>query len=73
MRELEEWLAASATGSFVKITLGAALGAALSWLTTSDIHPLIVAISAAVIPIIINTINPQDPRYGTVNWEDLDD
>lgn len=72
MRELEEWLAASATGSFIKITLGAALGAALSWLTTSDIHPLIVAMSAAVIPIIINSINPQDPRYGTVNWEDLD-
>lgn len=73
MRELEEWLAASATGSFIKITLGAALGAALSWLTTSDIHPLIVAMSAAVIPIIINSINPQDPRYGTVNWEDLDE
>jgi hypothetical protein len=73
MRELEEWLAASATGSFIKITLGAALGAALSWLTTSDIHPLIVGMSAAVIPIIINTINPQDPRYGTVNWEDLDE
>jgi hypothetical protein len=73
MRELEEWLAASATGSFIKISVGAALGAALSWLTTSDIHPLIVAMSAAVIPIIINTINPQDPRYGTVNWEDLDE
>ena len=72
MRKLEEWLAASATGSFIKITLGAALGAALSWLTTSDIHPLIVAMSAAVIPIIINSINPQDPRYGTVNWDDLD-
>jgi hypothetical protein len=73
MRELEEWLAASATGSFIKISIGAALGAALSWLTTSDIHPLIVAMSAAVIPIIINTVNPQDPHYGTVNWEDLDE
>jgi ATP/ADP translocase len=73
MRKFEEWLAASATGSFVKITLGAALGAALSWLTTADIHPLIVAISAAVIPIIINTVNPEDPRYGTVNWDDFDE
>ena len=73
MRELEEWLAASATGSFIKISIGAALGAALSWLTTSDIHPLIVALSAAVIPIIINTVNPEDPSYGTVNREDLDD
>jgi len=31
-----------------------------------------VAIGAAVIPIAINTVNPQDPRYGTVDWEDLD-
>lgn len=73
MRRFEDWLAASASGSFIKIIVGAALGAALSWLTTADIHPLIVAISAAVIPIIINTVNPQDPRYGTVNWEDLDE
>ena len=73
MKQIEEWLAASATGSFIKITLGAALGAALSWLMTSDIHPLIVAISAAVIPIIINTVNPEDPRYGTVNWDDFDE
>jgi hypothetical protein len=71
MRQLEKWLADSPTGSFIKITLGAALGAALSWLTTSDIHPLIVAISAAVIPIIINTLNPQDTRYGKNHGETL--
>jgi hypothetical protein len=71
MRQLEKWLADSPTGSFIKITLGAALGAALSWLMTSDIHPLIVAISAAVIPIIINTLNPQDTRYGVTNGEAL--
>lgn len=72
MRQFEEWLATSALGSFVKIGGGAALGALLSWLLTADVHPLIVAIGAAVIPIAINTINPQDPRYGTVDWDDLD-
>jgi hypothetical protein len=72
VRKFEEWLAATASGSFVKIAGGAALGALLSWLTTADIHPLIVAICAAVIPIAINTVNPQDPRYGTVDWDDLD-
>jgi len=71
MKRFEEWLAATPTGSFVKIATGAVLGAVLSWLTTSDVHPLIVAIGAAVIPIAINTINPQDPRYGTVDWHDL--
>jgi uncharacterized protein YacL len=72
MKRFEEWLAATPSGSFVKIAIGAVLGAVLSWLTTSDVHPLIVAIGAAVIPIAINTINPQDPRYGTVDWDDLD-
>jgi len=72
MKKIEEWLAATASGSFAKIASGAALGALLSWLTTSDVHPLIVAIGAAVIPIAINTVNPQDPRYGTVDWNELD-
>jgi Na+-transporting methylmalonyl-CoA/oxaloacetate decarboxylase beta subunit len=72
MKKFEEWLAATATGSLVKIAGGAALGALLSYLTTADVHPLIVAIGAAVIPIAINAINPQDPRYGTVDWNDLD-
>jgi hypothetical protein len=72
MKKFEEWLAATATGSLVKIFGGAALGALLSYLTTADVHPLIVTIGAAVIPIAINAINPQDPRYGTVDWNDLD-
>jgi uncharacterized protein YacL len=71
MRKFEEWLAATASGSFVKIASGAALGALLSWLTTADIHPLIVAISAAVIPVIINALNGDDPRYGVHNGETL--
>lgn len=71
MKRVDKWLAATASGSLVKILTGAALGAVLSWLTTSDVHPLIVAIGAAVIPVAVNAINPQDPRYGTVDWEDL--
>ena len=70
MKQLEEWLATSAIGSFVKIAVGAALGAVLSWLLTADVHPIIVAIGAAVIPIAINTVNPKDPRYGTVDTVD---
>lgn len=71
--KFEDWLAVSPIASFVKVSTGAALGALLSWLLTADVHPLIMAIGAAVIPIAINTINPQDPRYGTVNWEGFED
>lgn len=61
---MRQWLANTWEGSLVKIAGGAALGAVLSWLTTADVHPLIVAIGAAVIPVIINALNTTDQRYG---------
>jgi hypothetical protein len=61
---IKKWLAETWEGSLVKIAGGAALGAVLSWLTTADVHPLIVALGAAVIPVIINALNGDDPRYG---------
>jgi len=61
---IKKWLAETWEGSLVKIAGGAALGAVLSWLTTADVHPLIVALGAAIIPVIINALNGDDPRYG---------
>ena len=61
---MKHWLATTWEGSILKIASGAALGALLSWLATADVHPLIVAISAAVIPVIINALNGEDTRYG---------
>ena len=61
---IKKWLAETWEGSLVKIAGGAALGAVLSWLTTADVHPLIVALGAAVIPVIINALNGDDSRYG---------
>ena len=61
---MKHWLASTWEGSIVKIATGAALGALLSWLATADVHPLIVAVSAAVIPVIINALNGEDTRYG---------
>ena len=72
MKKLEEWLAISPLASLLKISLGAALGAVLSWLMTADVHPLVVAVGAAVIPVLVNGLNPEDPRWGNVNWEELD-
>lgn len=58
------FLADTWEGGILKVAAGAALGAVLSWLMTADVHPLIVAIGAAVIPIVVNALNGQDPRYG---------
>ena len=68
---MAQWLAQTWEGSIVKITAGAALGAIASWVMTADVHPLIVAISAAVIPVIINALNEDDPRYGAHSGETL--
>lgn len=57
---MREWLATTWEGSIVKIALGAALGAVGSWLATADVHPLIVAVGAAVIPVFVNALNSAD-------------
>lgn len=64
MKEFEAWLATSPTASFLKIMVAAGLGAVGSWVVTAQVHPLVVAIAAAVIPVAINWLNPGDPRYG---------
>lgn len=64
MAAFEHWLANSPTGSFVKIAIAAALGALGSYLATAEVHPLVVALTAAVLPVVINYLNPQDTRYG---------
>jgi hypothetical protein len=67
------WLADTWEGSVTKIALGAALGALGSWLATSDVHPLIVAVGAAVVPVLVNALNGQDPRYGRHAYLDPED
>ena len=68
---MKKWLANTWEGSIVKITAGAALGAIASWLMTADVHPLIVAIGAAVIPVLVNALNSADKRYGVDSGETL--
>jgi hypothetical protein len=68
---MKKWLANTWEGSVFKITAGAGLGALASYLMTSDVHPLIVAISAAVIPVLINALNSADSRYGVDSGKTL--
>ena len=58
------WLSQAWSATLTKSILGAALGAVLSWLMTSNVEPLIVAIGGSVIPLMINALNKYDPRYG---------
>lgn len=59
-----KWLAVTWEGTVAKSLVGALLGALGSWLATSDVHPLIVALGAAGIPVLMNALNRDDYRYG---------
>lgn len=69
MNQFDEWLATSPTASFLKIAVSGALGAVASYLATAEVHPLVVLISAAVVPVAINWLNSADTRYGRVKPE----
>lgn len=64
MTAFEKWLATSPLASLLKVAFGAAIGAVMSWAATAEIHPLAVALMAAVCPVVINWLNTQDHRYG---------
>lgn len=64
MNRIEGWLATSPNATWLKVALGAAIGAIASYVATANVHPLIVAICAAVAPVIINWCNSMDGRYG---------
>lgn len=72
MTQFEAWLANSPTASFLKIALAAALGAVGSYLATAEVHPLVVALTAAVLPVVLNFLNPQDSRYGKGSKDHVD-
>jgi hypothetical protein len=59
-----KWLAVTWEGTVLKSLLGCLLGALGSWLATAEVHPLIVALGAAGIPVLLNALNTADPRYG---------
>ena len=65
MEQVGIWLATSPVGGAVK----AALGAVLVWLLDNIASLNIPAVGQvaiiAAVPVIINALNPRDPRYGT--------
>jgi hypothetical protein len=59
-----KWLAVTWEGTVTKSLLGALLGALGSWLATSQVHPLIVAMGAAGCTVLVNALNTEYPFYG---------
>jgi len=68
-----KWLAVTWEGTVVKSLLGALLGALGSWLATSEVHPLVVALGAAACNVLVNALNRDDYRYGVNSRPHPDD
>lgn len=64
MEQFGVWLATSPLGGAFK----AASGAVLVWLVDNvgsfDLHPALQVAIVAALPVLINALNPADPRYG---------
>ena len=63
------WLAGTATGSIVKVALGAGLAYAVDHVGDWSAPGWMQAIIVVAVPVIINTINPADGRYGVGKME----
>lgn len=66
------WLATSPLGSAFKVFLGFVLSAALlTWTQSGEIsfdawQTWVIGALGISLPIVINVLNPDDPRYGRV-------
>jgi hypothetical protein len=63
------WLATNPMGGFVKVAIGAMLVWVIDNLSTLQIPEIAQVGLIAGLPILINWLNPDDPRYGKVNDE----
>jgi hypothetical protein len=70
MSGIETWLATSPWGSAVKVFLGFLLGAALLTWTQEGVisfdhwQTWVIGALGIAVPVVINLLNPADPRYG---------
>lgn len=58
------WLADSPFGGAVKAASGAVLVWLLDNIDTLNLAPIVEVAIIGALPVIINAINPEDPRYG---------
>ena len=61
-----QWLATSPLGSAAKVAAGAVLVWMIDNVTDLGVHPMVQVAIIAAFPVLVNALNPEDPRYGRV-------
>lgn len=65
-----KWLATSPLATAFKVGAGAGLVWLLDNVSGFNLGPIVTPLIIALVTILINVVNPQDPRYGVVNVSD---
>lgn len=64
MQKFLQWLAKSPTASALKVILAGGLAAAIDYVDSFHLPPTVALLVVAVVPVIIDALNPHDPRFG---------
>lgn len=67
MENFLSWLATSPLASFAKIFGAGVLGWVVVNVDSFNVHPAVAIGLASALPIVINWLNPEDARYGSVS------
>jgi hypothetical protein len=67
MENFLSWLASSPLASFAKIFGAGVLGWVVVNVDSFNVHPAIAIGLASALPVVINWLNPEDTRYGSVS------
>jgi len=66
------WFAISPIASFLRTFGASVLGWVIINADTLNMHPALIMGLVSALPALINWLNPNDPRYGTVNLNEAD-
>jgi len=73
MKSFLKWLATSPTASAFKIVLGGLLAVGIDCVDSFHLSPAISLLVVAVIPVVVDALNPHDPRFGKGKAPSLSD
>ena len=64
MKSFLKWLALSPTASLLKIALASTLALGLDAIDSFHLPAALMLVITIVVPVVIDALNPQDPRFG---------
>jgi len=64
MKKFLKWLASSPSAAALKVILGGSLAIAIDYVDAFNLPPTIALLIVAVVPLVIDALNPHDPRFG---------